>query len=173
MKKLKKYFKIKGSVYQTYFNHKLNHFRFGCQQILRLLNELDVFYKNPVSPPAWVLQEEYLFGAYLAGLIDGDGDVRISRKKYPQCKVRIHGSKEPKRLVAEIERHLKCGAHSTIRIRVNKLKGRVFKSRGSVTEFAISKKNILFINKYVVPHLTLEYKKDKIMKIKKRAVPGI
>lgn len=171
-----KYFKIKGTRYITEYKHKLNHFRFGCKNLLELFEKLDIFHKSPVSPPEWVLRKDSYFGAYLVGIIDGDGDVRVSRPKYPQLKIRISGSTIPNRLVSEIKRFLKCGAHSIIRTKTNSLRGRVFESTGSITEFAISKKNIDFIKDFVLPFISLEYKRRKIedyVKVKRRAVPGI
>ena len=160
-----KYFNRKGCFFsynskEDFFQHQ---YRFGCNEFISLFEVLDLLHKNPPIPPNWVITRKSFFGAYLAGIIDGDGDVRISRSQYPQCKIRISGSKKPDVLIIELKKFLKCGVNSHYRKKINKIKDRVFFSGGQITEFYVSKKNVFFLIEYVLPYINLKYKKEKII----------
>jgi hypothetical protein len=128
---------------------------------LSLFEELDISFKDPPKPPNWAKNE--LFGAYLAGLIDGDGDVRITRPKYPQCVIRISSSKKQADLKEFIEKIMNCKVSINNHFRETKIGERTIKGRWSTLEFYVSSRNKEFIMKYVLPNIALEYKKNKIL----------
>ena len=118
------------------------------------------------NPPESVGKNDRLFGAYLAGVIDGDGDIRIKRKTYPQCMIRISsGSLQPS-LNKLINQKMNCAVSETFR-EVNR-KGKIM--RWYELEFLISRKNIGFISNFVLTHIKLTYKKDKIKKFIENAM---
>ena len=99
-----------------------------------------------------------LFGAYLAGLIDGDGHVKIKHNTkdriIPQCVIRIssdHPLREVRNLIMQ---HIGCEAHFVY-------DGR---NRGVDTCFYISKKSINFVKDCIYPHIILKHKTDKLIK---------
>ncbi|MFC1698184.1 LAGLIDADG family homing endonuclease [Nanoarchaeota archaeon] len=170
-----KLFNIKGSNFKT-LNENIfpaYEYSFGCKNLLPVFRKLNINFIEPI-PPDWILNSPKLFGAYLAGIIDGDGDVRISNKKYPQCKIRISNKNKPIQLIESLKKILKCGVNNHIRIKESKLAERKFIGRCSITEFSISKKNYQYLYENVINHLALIYKKDKIMDSiwMKRAVAG-
>ncbi|HIG97393.1 MAG TPA: hypothetical protein HA230_03555 [Candidatus Aenigmarchaeota archaeon] len=111
------------------------------------------------NPPESVCKNDKLFGAYLAGVIDGDGDIRIKRKNtYPQCMIRVSSGSLQANLNQLIKQKMKCAVLETFR-EVNR-KGKVM--RWYELEFLISRKNVKFISSFVLPHIKLTYKKDKM-----------
>ncbi len=168
---------VKGSIYQSISYDKFLKYvyHFGCKNLLDTFRLLDIKFSEPLTPPSWVLESPELFGAYLAGVIDGDGDVRVTRPKYPRCYVRISSRVTPVNLINEMKRFLKCGVSNHLRVKQSKIAGRVFLSRCSITEFLVSKKNYEFIENNFVKHLALSYKKNKIVDYlrTKRAAVGI
>ena len=152
-----KIFKVKGSMFisLTYNKFKKYEYKFGCKNLLKTFNLLDIKFSEPVTPPKWVLNKHSLFGAYLAGVIDADGDIRITRPKYPQCQIRISTKEKPIELIIGMKKHMTCAVN-------NRFGDRTYIGRYFVTEFKVSKKNYNFINNYLINHLALEYKKNKI-----------
>lgn len=130
----------------------------------RKLIELDVISKYPPKPPEWIKRDDKLFGAYLAGLIDGDGNVRIKRKKYPQCAIRIISSSPQNELKDELINKMKCAVSIIKKPRDVIFKNRRIKSTCYDLEFLVSPKNFDFLMKNVVPMISLERKRKPIEK---------
>jgi len=151
---LKKFRKITKCGYYRY--------KISVKQLLQIFKILDIKFGDPPLPPKWVVTNPNIFGAYLAGVIDGDGDVRIKRPKYPQCVVRISSGRMPKELRKEIKNNLKCEVSSTFRTNVSYLNGRKILGKWCTIEFCVSKKNREFIRNFILPYMTLIYKSHKL-----------
>ena len=170
-----KYFKR----FPKYFKRKTVKL-FTCKASVNLLLPILSLFnitrpKKLFDPPNWIYENIELFGAYLAGLIDGDGDVRVKRPKYPQCVIRIT-SKYPQRNLAKlIEERFKCKIQISSVKRKAVLNKRTISSIFSRLEFYVSSKNFGHILKYVIPFIKLSYKREKLLSfIKDRyAVGGI
>lgn len=78
-------------------------------KFMKIFQTLHLVFSDPPKPPEWCVSSLDLFGAYLAGVIDGDGDIRIRRPAYPQCAIRISSGSYQIDLRDAIERKLKCG----------------------------------------------------------------
>lgn len=159
-----KTFNIKGSMFKSLSYDKFlkYEYKFGCKNLLNLFKSLELRFSEPIMPPSWILEFPELFGAYLAGVIDGDGDVRVTRPKYLQCQIRISTSKKPVILIKYLKNFLNCGISSKYRKRNCKLGNKEFIGGCYETEFKVSKKNYDFVNKYILNNLALIYKEDKI-----------
>ncbi len=76
--------------------------------LLKVFEENDIVFSDPPKPPRWIKSSRHLFGAYLGGVIDGDGDIRISRKEYPYCAVRITSGRKQEELIKNIKEKFCC-----------------------------------------------------------------
>lgn len=147
--------------------HRLSNgnYKIGTS-IKKLIGELKALGINfrGTSIPSWVAENPKFFGAYLAGRIDGDGDIRVKgyKRRTPQCAVRIHDGNPQVELKHIIQKQLRCRASITRRRRVSILKGRKIQGTCYSLEFVVSKKNIEFIARYLVPHLVISHKKQKL-----------
>ena len=107
-----------------------------------------------------------LFGAYLAGLIDGDGHIKIKNnhdRRIPQCMVRIAEDRPMKTLQHLILKFFNCKTHFE----------KNADSKCVETCFYLSKKNSILFYKYVYTHLTLKHKIERLnqfLEMKKRAL---
>ncbi|MGV8171782.1 MAG: LAGLIDADG family homing endonuclease [Candidatus Woesearchaeota archaeon] len=107
-----------------------------------------------------------LFGAYLAGLIDGDGHIQIKHnrdRKIPQCRIEIAEDRPMKTVQHLLNKFFGCEAHFE----------KCRTSQCVETCFYVSKKNIKLLILYVYPHLTITHKKETLQEffeIKKRAL---
>ena len=122
------------------------------------INKLWPIFKNwnkNIIPPQ-IKKESNLFGAYLAGLIDGDGHIKIKKNEnsrtIPQHVIKIASDRKLKELKKLIELHFNCSVHFE-----NDKRSKAFN-----TCFYISKKNIKMIMKNTFPHLVLQHKKQRI-----------
>lgn len=134
--------------------------KISAKSIENVLSSMNITLREQqYKPTNFICKNERLFGAYLAGVIDGDGDIRIKRKMtYPQCAIRItSGSIQPK-LRNLIAQNMRCSVAERHRIvfRNNK------KMQWYELEFLISPKNMVFIKNYVLPNIKLPYKKGRI-----------
>jgi len=117
----------------------------------------------------WILSKTGLFGAFLAGLIDGDGSISIKRPKYPQCVIKIWDGTPPLELKGQIEKIMKCKARIYLVKNETIIKGRRVKGEGYYLEFYVSSKNLEFIEKYVYPEMQIKHKRcelEEFFKIK-------
>jgi hypothetical protein len=130
----------------------------GLQDVLE---SLGVNVKG-IKPPKWVVRNMKFFGAYLAGIIDGDGNVRVKRKKYPQCAIRVYSKENPSILAEFIRKFLRCAVRITFHTGTRKLNGKIIVGKWYELEFLVSSKNYIFMSKYVIPFLQIKYKRDKL-----------
>jgi len=145
----KKLLNRKGGIFKSKISNEWES-KIRVNSLIKEFERLDINFGDPPTPPFWVKENEKLFGAYLAGIIDGDGNVRIKRKKYPQCAVRITSSEKQIDLKSTIEKILRCKVNITKDENAYDL------------EFYVSPKNYKIIKENVLPYITLKYKKDKL-----------
>jgi hypothetical protein len=124
----------------------------GVKELLEKFKELEINFGDPPEPPFWVAKTPDFFGAYLAGLIDRDGNVTV-RNKIKKCEIRIASSKPQSKLKEILEIFLKC----KVRI-LDKTKtcGCYY------LDLIVSSKNYKFFKEFVLPYLAIQYKKDKL-----------
>ncbi len=130
--------------------------------LLELFDLLDIKFGDPPRPHKWVVSEYRFFGAYLAGIIDGDGTVTIRKSKYPQCSIKISSGEKQLELVDDIRKLLKCSVWIISREGRHMLGDRIFDSQWVDLEFLVSSKTYQFFEKFVLPFIQLGYKKSKI-----------
>lgn len=145
-------------------NLNLYRFQTTVKQLMATFEDLGITTFKQVDAPDWVRDDINYFGAFLAGVIDGDGNVTIKRKSYPLCYIRIFAEECLSELMNLIEKHLNCETH----FKLNHIKSyfkrdyneKIFScySHG----FYVSTKNKDVFKKYVLPHLQLEYKREQI-----------
>jgi len=153
-------FKRKSGIWKT--NRDTWCMHIGVSNLIDLFQKIDIKFKDPPIPPDWCLKTESFFGAYLAGLIDGDGNVKIRRSKYPVCVVTISSGVKQIELCKAIKNKLKCGASVSKEIKKGYLDGRLIEGVGYRLEFLVSYKNIKFFKLFIVPYIQLERKKSKL-----------
>lgn len=139
-----------------------NVFRACVKRILHLFPKLDIDFTDPPKPPKWLTKNKKLFGAYLAGIIDGDGDIRTKRPKYPQCVIRIASGKFQEEFCEAIKILLSCRCGITRRYRETALNDRKISGTSYALEFYVSRKNMDLIKKYVLPWILLSRKREKL-----------
>ena len=164
---LKKFEIISQKIFGTSGNYcidkrKKNRFEIKIKRFLDIIKKLDINFSDPPNPPLWCLKNMEFFGAYLAGVIDGDGDIRISRPQFPQCAIRITSGKEQKELRNIIITILKCGCNHRKKVQQSEIDGREFIGTCHVIEFYVTPKNVEVIKKYVFPEISLIHKRDKL-----------
>ncbi|MBI4152551.1 hypothetical protein HY495_02470 [Candidatus Woesearchaeota archaeon] len=154
-------FSIKGN---TWHNTKRNDitFQFGAKNLMGLFSSLDIDFSDPPKPPLWILGRKEFFGAYLAGVIDGDGDVSIRRPIYPQCAVRINSGSPCNALALGIQQFMNVGVSIHFKSNISFLNGRKIMGSGYVLEFYISPKNFCFFLEYVLKEMAITRKSLKI-----------
>lgn len=137
-------------------------FAIGAKNLLHLFEKWDIRFGDPPKPPIWCLYEPRFFGSYLAGIIDGDGDIRIKRPKYPQCIIRIHSGRKQEDLSKAITELLRCSVYITPRRRIVEFKGRIIRGLCFDLEFCVSSKSSEFVRTYILPKMTLQHKSQKL-----------
>lgn len=152
--------KRKSGIWKT--NRSTWCMHIGVSNLIDLFQKMDIKFRDPPIPPNWCLRKESFLGAYLAGLIDGDGNVKIKRSKYPVCVVTISSGIEQTKLCEAIKNKLKCGASISKEIKKGYLGDRLIEGIGYRLEFLVSYKNIKFFKLFIVPHIQLERKKSKL-----------
>lgn len=159
----KKLFDCKAKIFKLK-TREVWQYRIGVKKLLHSFKQLNIKIDNKFYPPNWTIANSKFFGAYLAGLIDGDGDIRIKRKKYPQCVIRIAGNSKQLTLSKVIRRKLRCSTSITKRTskRYSKRFGRTIKGTWFDLEFLVSSKNQSFVKQFILPFLQLDYKRDKV-----------
>lgn len=128
------------------------------EKCARTFNRLKITFSDPPNPPNWIIANPKLFGAYIAGLIDSDGNVCIKRKKYPQCRVKIISGSPQENLRNAIEKNLNCkvSLENVGRI-VEEWGGRWYPGFNLV--FLISKKNWYVTRNNILPFISIPRKR--------------
>lgn len=152
---------IKGSTWEDKKRNSINY-HFGCKNLIHLFKYLCIDFSDPPEPPQWILDKNELFGAYLAGILDGDGNVNTKRPKYPQCMIRIYSSKEQLTLMEAIKKILNCCACQYFEYNESYIGDRLIKGKASVLQFYVSSKNSKFFTDYIVSHMAISKKRDVI-----------
>ena len=134
------------------------------KSLLKLFHKLDIKFNRSFSPPKWCSESPEFFGAYLAGVIDGDGNVTVKRRKYPQCLVRIFSGQREEKLANEIRRTLGCcvSIYKKDEKRYFAKENRVIDGTWFELNFLISSKNYKFIENFVLSNIMLPHKKERI-----------
>jgi hypothetical protein len=131
------------------------------------INRLWYLFKNWNNEkiPIEIQKNKILFCTYLAGLIDGDGHIKIKNnidRILPQCRVRISSSHPLIPVGNLIKKYLNCAVHYYY-----------VKTENSVdTCFYVSKKNIYDVKKYVIANMVLPHKIDRFNEYLKKYESG-
>jgi len=161
-------------IFESKFSRKLKIHRLSrggykigtsVKRLIETFEKLGVYFHETSIPP-WILKDPESFGAYLAGEIDGDGDIRVKgkRRPMPQCVIRISNGNPQRELKIAIEKHLKCKTLITKRVVKNVYEGRIIEGTCYYLEFLVSKKNIDFAKQYLLPNLVIPHKRLKLEK---------
>jgi hypothetical protein len=121
----------------------------GAKNLIKIFKDLKIKISDPPIPPKWVFDKDELLGSYIAGLIDGDGNVNTG-KNQSKCTIEIFSHDKQFLLKSLLRNKLKCG------IWIRKMDG----CYG--IGFRVSHKNYRFIENYVLPHLAILHKADKL-----------
>jgi len=135
------------------------------KSLLDTFHKLDIKFNKSFNSPTWCLGSPELFGSYLAGVIDGDGSVTLTkRSEYLYCLIRIYSGNEEKELVNHIKKILNCGVSVQKRTKKNYFakENRFINGTWYELHFLVSSKNYEFLKIFVLPHITINYKKGKI-----------
>lgn len=120
--------------------------------INRLYNVFKKWENNQL--PNEIKKDAKLFGPYLAGLIDGDGHLKLKNNKDRRLKqliIRICGPKKLADVKKIIERYTSSKVHF-----VN------YKNKNCFdTCFYVTYKNLLFLENHVFPNIVMPYKKQR------------
>ncbi len=152
-------FRRKSAIWKTKRGRFSMHI--GVTGLKETFKDLGIDFKDPPQPPFWCLDDKF-FGAYLAGIIDGDGTVAIKRSKYPQCLIRITSGKPQSKLSIAIEKVLKCSTYIVACKKRKVILDRVCDCKWYDLGFLVSSKTCKFFKKFVLPYMQLEYKKLSI-----------
>lgn len=116
--------------------------------------------------PSEIKSNPLLFSAYLAGIIDGDGHIQIKHniqdRVIPQCVIKITSGYPLIDIKVLLKQYFNCDTHFTYEKR----------SKAVYTCFYVSNKNILLVERYILPHLIISHKiniLNTFLKMKKRA----
>lgn len=134
---------------------------------LNIKNLKEEFHKFKIDKnkiPIWIQNDKVYFCAYLAGVIDGDGDIRIKRPKYPQCQIRITAGERLSKLMELIQRHLNCscGLETAIVSTYSLPRAKSKFGIGYRHYFYVSPKNIDTIKRLVYPLIQIKHKREKL-----------
>ena len=150
----------------THFNRTVNLRKIPNKEAYAIqtsVNRLWYIFKNWTNQniPQEINDNCVLFGAYLAGLIDGDGFVQIKNNTQdriiPQCVIKISSSKPLEKVKSLIKDHFGCKPHFEYDKRSNTVS----------TCFYVSKKNLNSMENYILPHIVMLYKAERLIKFLK------
>jgi len=143
------------------YGSKYFYLQTSINKLLPAFSEIGIDKK---SIPKWISSDFKMFCAYLAGVIDGDGDVCIKRPKYPQCRIRITSGKRLEILRELVMKHMGCSLwiekvyiESFIGIPPRRISGYGFRHC-----FYVSSKNIENIKRFVYPNIQIEHKRKSL-----------
>ena len=133
-----------------------------------IANLRDIFAKWEIDKrrlAPWIKNSQRFFCAYLAGVIDGDGDITIKRPQYPQCQVRITAGEDLLELMGLIRQHLKCACNLQRAICFTYSLPRAKVKFGVAHRhcFYLSPKNMKVFRKLVLPHIQIKHKREKLL----------
>lgn len=137
-------------------------FHIGIKSLLPEFKKLNIILSsNEFIAPKWAINKQQYFGAYLAGLIDGDGSIVVKRPDYPQCAITIYSGLWQNQLEKTIRKILNC---STYQVKTHKkfysksLKRHIEGTSYSLV-FYVSSKTVRFISQFVLPYIQLNHKR--------------
>lgn len=134
--------------------------RVYVRRLLRIFKKLNIYFTKTPLPPEWVKNSDLNFGAYLAGIIDGDGHVKLKRNKdrrIPQCVVIISNGKPQHELAESIQDHLNCKVQIFKRTK-RKKKGTWFE----LTFYISRKTNLSYVKNFLLPFVAIPHKRIRI-----------
>jgi hypothetical protein len=135
----------------------------SVKNLLPLFNHLGLSFNDPPTPPDCVVGDTELFGAYLAGVVDGDGNICVKRPKHPQCRIRITSGKPQKELVDAIQKKFCCYVGVYKQTTKGVYKGREIRGTGYNLEFYVSSKNKDKIPQSFFEYITIRKKHDTLI----------
>ena len=145
-----------------YDKRSKNHvFRMGVTRLKDFFEEKKIDFSDPPKPPKWITDNKKLFGAYLAGVIDGDGDIRI-KEENSVCLIRVSSGCEQNELKTAILRNLRCGVHICKRSSIRTLDGREIRGTWFELEFGVSGKTYEFLRNFVIDHIAIDHKSNRL-----------
>jgi hypothetical protein len=121
----------------------------GAKKFTKIFKQLDINLSDPPTPPFWTLNNDEFFGAYLAGIIDGDGSINIIRQNL-KGRIRIFSQNKQDQLIKDIRNILNCSVNTR------------FSNGCYHLEFKISSKNYKFLKSFFLKHLTITHKRIKL-----------
>ncbi len=129
---------------------------YSIQTSVNNFGSLFLYWKRNI--PEEIQQNPGLFGAYLGGLIDGDGHIKIKRNTgdriISQCVIKIADSRPLEIVKSLVEKYMKCRVHFEYDKR----------GKGVLTSFYVSNKNIEYVKKSVYPHIAIPHKTKTLKK---------
>lgn len=127
-----------------------------CLGIKSIVKDLDVFGINlHYAEPPKVFNDKKLFGAYLAGIIDGDGSVNVRKdknKKRPYCAINIVSHEPIIKLNNLIKGKMNCSSSYS----------KVRDVNAFTLRFSVTHKNKEFIMDYMLHHMAISRKRNKL-----------
>ncbi len=140
-------------------------YHYHVKSLMQLFKYLDIKFGDPPKPPEWCLAKPSLFGAYLAGVIDGDGCIWLTKPKDYNglvCRAKITCGSRPVILERAIESFLNCKTR-IIKVKTDGLIGKQkISGVGYNLEFLISSKNYEFVKDYLLPYITIHHKYQRL-----------
>jgi len=143
---------------------KNKHGQYVCRvyirKLLKIFKKINIIFTKAPAPPICIKNSNLNFGAYLAGIIDGDGHVKLKRNKdrhIPQCAVIISNGEPQHELAKSIRDNLNCKVQIVKRTK-KKRKGTWFE----LTFYISRKTNLLHVKRYVLPFIALPHKRIRI-----------
>ena len=164
---LRKKFKRKVKIIKlTRRDRNIFELKTSINSLLPIFDKLEISKKHI---PSWIKKDRSLFCSYLAGVIDGDGNIVIKRKSSPQCIVRITSHSPNPVLLELIKRYLYCIPWIEKQVLNYKGLNGIRKNKGVAFRhcFCISRKNFRTFKKFVLPFIKIRHKKEKIIKFLK------
>lgn len=136
----------------------------GVTRLLKLFEKLEIKFGDPPVPPKWILENQNYFGAYLAGVIDGDGCVYFNKGlNRIQNRIQITSGHMPIQLANAIRQKLNCGVSiQDGKERTFHLNGRYFNGKSFDLVFNVSGKNVEFMKRYVLNYVQILHKRERL-----------
>ncbi len=135
----------------------------SVKSLLSTLKGLEISFDGTCIP-SWISEDRESFGAYLAGLVDGDGDIRVKgyRRRTPQCCIRISDGRANYELKKAVEQNFGCDVSIYKRSKSHVYEGRVIRGSWFSLEFVVSKKNLAAVVNCLLPWIAIPHKRLKL-----------